>query len=138
MNILWKICSIQSLSITCSNKKCIETKSIIFILKKKGFGVDSLSLKQSYTSCTIYNFSCYFVPVLLWTQTRIIKATNEKIQTVTLKLKNTNLNRCWSKGKELISCTFCVAIHIDKNMDAICMDAISGFAIARNLIIKLN
>ena len=48
-------------------------------------------------------------------------------------IRTTNLNGCWSQCKQFISGTFGVSIHIDKNVDSICVDTICGLPIARQL-----
>ncbi len=43
------------------------------------------------------------------------------------------LNRGWAEGKQLISGSLCVSVHVDQNVDSILVNTISCLAIAGNL-----
>lgn len=50
-----------------------------------------------------------------------------------LEIWKAYLNRSWAEGKQLISGSLGVSIHVNQNMDSILVNTISCFAIARNL-----
>lgn len=43
-----------------------------------------------------------------------------------------DLNWSWTKRKYLVSCSFRVTVHVNKNVNAISIDAISGFSVTGN------
>ena len=45
----------------------------------------------------------------------------------------THLNRCRSKGKDLVASSLGVAIHVDKDVNTIRVDAVSRLAVAGDL-----
>ena len=44
-----------------------------------------------------------------------------------------NLDRCRPEGKYLVPCSLGVAVHVDQDVDAVCIDSVSSHSIVRNL-----